>query len=197
MTPPNAPGTGGIPLPPRPGQTQEQHQKQHDSERAQQKTSSDKISRTELEIALQAQRAEQVANNAMAEVSEVRGDVKDIKSTVIKMEAQLNTLTAAKEAKRSYRLAYIGGAFGIVVAAITVGIPACQSLKKDMVTKAGNEGKDEVDRKAMSTEQIRRAALNEQGRALIIQTMQEIEQQNKARGLVLVPSSMIVSGKPP
>ena len=194
MSPPKAPLTGGgIELPPKLSSLRFQ---QNDSDHPQHKPSPG-VSSAELKIALQAQHAEDVALSAERKVNEFCSDVKDIKNVVIKMESTLDSLTKGKEAKRGYKLAYIAGTATILAAVIVVGVPACQSLKKDLVSQAANAGEGKVEEKAKSTEEIRRAAVDEYTRKTVIQTMDEMDQRNKAAGLVLVPSSMVVSAKPP
>ena len=189
--PPKAFGTGGIELPPRLEQTQQEHQKQHDSERAQQKTSSDKVSLAELSLALQAQRAEDKSNSLEKWVASNDAITKDHGVRIVKIESTQQSAQLAKEARHNLRGVIIAGICTIIAGSGIGSIKACMSFRDELRTKAASVASGEVQRRQPTESQIRRDTMNELGPQLIKDALDEQDRRNDAKGLVLVPKDSL------
>ena len=189
MSPPKAPLTGGtIELPPaRMSQTlnrppdPEQSPKKH----------SDGVSRTELETALRAQRAEDKANSLENWVYSIDVMAKDHDVRIVKIESTQQTVKLASEAKHNLRGVIIAGIFTVIAGSGILSVKACTSFRDELTNKAASIASGEVQRRQPTESQIRRDTVNKEGPQLIKDALDEQDRRNDAKGLVLVPKDSL------
>ena len=190
MTPPEVPGYRGTQLPPLP------RSQRKDSSNPPKQDSSDKISRTEFDIAVKVAGLEEKVRDNERRICDAETDLSDACLRLVKVESNQDNVKAKKAASHGLRLGIIGAVATVLAGSGIVSAKACTSFRSELRDKSVSVASGEVQRQQLTAEQIRQNTINDIRPVIVKETLDAVNQRDQDLGIVRVPKSMVVVPKP-